>query len=406
LDREEFETDLRDALNHLHDPSRLCRSPIADVLGVAGRRDTYGALQQILIEGIGTLEPAPDVPAHSRAWRIYDLLICRYVQQLSGPVVSEQLGVSLRHLRREQHAAIEALAYHLWESHRIGERIDEDPAGRETTEGASSPTVREELSWLEERTLGQATSLVEAIPLVVELAGPLAERGGVRFETVLADGVPDLAVHQVALRQILLNVLALAAGQCHGGTVRIEAGSLRWGVQISVAGRRTRNGDLEDSELMAMCRELVGLCRGSIVFSSGSQFEAVLSLPAFERLPVLVIDDNADTLSLVSRFAMGTRYRVVCAQSVDQALKSVESIHPEMILLDVMMPDVDGWQVLGLLRQHPLTECVPVVVCTVLPQEDLALSLGASGFLRKPLTQDSFLAALDQHVADLVPEVD
>jgi len=402
LEREQFEEHLRDALNHLHDPSRLCRSPLAGLFGVAGERDTYGALQRILIESIGALEPAPDIPAHSRAWRIYDLLICRYVQQLSGAVVAEQLGVSLRHLRREQHAAIEALAYQLWEHYAVGDQIDAAPAAPDSIAETYNPTVREELSWLEERTLDRGTDMIEALQVVVELAGSLAERNRVCFETMVAPGVPNLAVHEVALRQILLNILTLAAGRCRGGTVRLEVSQLRWDIQVSIVGCMGK-GTVEpaDSELATMCRELVQLCRGSITLSTDSEFRAGLSLPAFERLPVLIIDDNADTLKLVTRFAMGTRYRVMCAQTFEQAMHLAESIRPEVILLDVMMPDVDGWQVLGRLRQHPLTEHIPVVVCTVLPQEDLAFSLGAAGFLRKPLTQDSFLATIDRHVAGL-----
>jgi len=46
----------------------------------------------------------------------------------------------------------------------------------------------------------------------------------------------------------------------------------------------------------------------------------------------------------------------------------------------------------------------PIVVCTILPQEELALSLGASGFVRKPITRQSFLAALDRQVAPTEPE--
>ena len=56
----------------------------------------------------------------------------------------------------------------------------------------------------------------------------------------------------------------------------------------------------------------------------------------------------------------------------------------------------DGWKVLGRLRQHPDTSQIPVIVCTILPQEDLAFSLGASAYLRKPLKRADFLAALDR----------
>jgi CheY-like chemotaxis protein len=62
----------------------------------------------------------------------------------------------------------------------------------------------------------------------------------------------------------------------------------------------------------------------------------------------------------------------------------------------VMMPQVDGWKLLGRLREHPLTREIPVVVCTILAQEELAWTLGASGFVKKPVRQRAFLAALDR----------
>jgi CheY-like chemotaxis protein len=68
-------------------------------------------------------------------------------------------------------------------------------------------------------------------------------------------------------------------------------------------------------------------------------------------------------------------------------------------VLDVMLPGIDGWELLGRLREHPQTKDVPVVVCTILSQQQLALTLGATDFLRKPITRDAFLATLDRQIA-------
>ena len=61
-----------------------------------------------------------------------------------------------------------------------------------------------------------------------------------------------------------------------------------------------------------------------------------------------------------------------------------------------MMPQVDGWEVLGQLQQTAATQQTPVVVCTILADAELALSLGAAAFVRKPVTREAFLAALDR----------
>lgn len=73
-----------------------------------------------------------------------------------------------------------------------------------------------------------------------------------------------------------------------------------------------------------------------------------------------------------------------------------EKLQPALILLDVMMHNVDGWQVLNELLQKPVTAHIPVIVCTILPLEEMAISLGAAGFLQKPVSQQHFLELLDQ----------
>ncbi len=71
---------------------------------------------------------------------------------------------------------------------------------------------------------------------------------------------------------------------------------------------------------------------------------------------------------------------------------------PRVIVLDVMLPGMDGWELLGRLREHPQLSAVPVIVCTILPQQQLALALGAGAFVRKPFSREAFLSVLDQQV--------
>ena len=73
-----------------------------------------------------------------------------------------------------------------------------------------------------------------------------------------------------------------------------------------------------------------------------------------------------------------------------------EESAPQVIVVDVMLPGIEGWELLGRLRTHPKTRDVPIIVCTILPQEQLALSLGAAEFLRKPINREALLSALDR----------
>ena len=136
----------------------------------------------------------------------------------------------------------------------------------------------------------------------------------------------------------------------------------------------------------------------------GEGFHAILTLQAIEQTTVLVIDDNEDALHLMQRYAAATPFRVIGSGAPDQIFSLVEEHRPEIIVLDVMMPEISGWNVLNDLRQHPATEKIPVIMCTILPQEELAQSLGASGYIRKPVTREAFLDALNQTVERTAPK--
>jgi CheY-like chemotaxis protein len=116
----------------------------------------------------------------------------------------------------------------------------------------------------------------------------------------------------------------------------------------------------------------------------------------FEQVPILVVDDNADFLQLLQRYVSSTRFAVAGLQEPQQALAVAKELVPEIIILDVMMPTVDGWEVLNLLHHCPITCHTPIVICSILPQAPLALALGAHTFLPKPVTQHEFLALLDR----------
>ncbi len=398
---EQFIYHLRDALNHLYNPHHLRHNPLVSLLGVADRPDASSALRRILMEAIESLRPDAEVLPQSRAWRIYDLLLYRYVQQFSQQEVADQLGLSVRHLRREQQAALEALACRLWEQYRLAEEQAEEAVPTEASSAESA--VNEELTWLKEAQPEKPTPLGPTLSAVLDLARPLATRHQVHLESAPADALPDLPVHAVVLRQLLLSLLSVAIHRTPGGRVRISVRPERQEVEIQVSCTNAQSDPApplnDDAVSLDIARQLVGLCGGQLTLAEEKAFTAALTLPALGQFPVLVIDDNADTLQLLQRYTSGTRYRLISTRDPEQALPLVKEFSPQIIVLDVMMPQVDGWEVLERLRQHPLTRHIPIIVCTILAQEELALSLGASAFVRKPVTRQAFLAALDRQIA-------
>ena len=106
------------------------------------------------------------------------------------------------------------------------------------------------------------------------------------------------------------------------------------------------------------------------------------------------MDDNEDVVALFQRYLISHHYRIITAHTAQEALAQARHLQPYAITLDLMMPDQDGWDLLQTLLNQPDTQRIPIIVCTVLKQKALALSLGAAAFLEKPVTEQELLAAL------------
>lgn len=401
--RDQFTRHLRDALNHLQDPQFLRSSPLAALFGIADRFDTFSALQRILTEAIESLEPDATEPSQSRAWRTYESLYYRYVQQCGQQEIADQLGIGTRHLRREQQAALEALAERLWVQHDLGSVLPDGSllSRSSTVQSDQQAHVHSELSWIAECSTDTPTDLAEGLENAVGLAQTLADRHSVDLVVQTPDTLPPVSVHPVALTQMLISLFSVAIHRSLNSVVSIEVEVEPYDVLFRVRGQAAPHGgnglSENDATSIKLAQRLMDMCGGRLEVSDGKTgFEAMLALPVFELVSVLVIDDSADTQQLLQRYAIGTRYRVVGTRDPGEAVGVARSVSPQAILLDVMMPQVDGWKVLARLRQHPDTERFPVIVCTIMAQEELALALGASGFLRKPVSRQDFLDVLDR----------
>ena len=118
-----------------------------------------------------------------------------------------------------------------------------------------------------------------------------------------------------------------------------------------------------------------------------------------DRILVLVVDDNLQLTNLYQRYVQGTRYKVFVTNQGGRIFDIIEAVTPDIILLDAMLPDVDGWELLSHLHAHPDTQSIPIIVCTVVREEELAIELGARIYLPKPVLRQQFLQALDEVAA-------
>jgi CheY-like chemotaxis protein len=127
-------------------------------------------------------------------------------------------------------------------------------------------------------------------------------------------------------------------------------------------------------------------------------FQLTLALLQVDRC-VLAVDDNPDMAHLYRRYLAGTRYYLQHVNLGAKALAAIDLYRPDVVVLDVMLPDIDGWDLLTRLHEHPATRSLPVVICSVMPEQQLAHALGARHFLAKPVPRPTFIAALDAVLA-------
>lgn len=110
---------------------------------------------------------------------------------------------------------------------------------------------------------------------------------------------------------------------------------------------------------------------------------------------ILVVDDTPKNVKLLADLLTVKGYRVVTAASGREALAQVEAEQPDLVLLDVVMPEMSGYEVCRKIRENPATEILPVVMVTALdPSEERVkgLEAGADDFLTKPINQAELLA--------------
>ncbi len=103
---------------------------------------------------------------------------------------------------------------------------------------------------------------------------------------------------------------------------------------------------------------------------------------------ILVVDDSPDMVNILCMVVRTMGHEGLPAYGGRQALEAVATEPPDLVLLDLMMPEVDGYQVLAALRREPKTRHLPVIVVTAsaeLDLEDRLMAAGADGLLRKPV---------------------
>ncbi len=109
---------------------------------------------------------------------------------------------------------------------------------------------------------------------------------------------------------------------------------------------------------------------------------------------ILIADDNVQGLELLEAYLSGTDYAVDTATDGEETLRKVQAFHPDLILLDIMMPKISGFEVCKRLKSSPATQDIVVLMVTALDQPhdiDKAVEAGTNDFLTKPINKAELL---------------
>jgi CheY-like chemotaxis protein len=394
MDQPQFAKWVRHAFAHLYDSSALQRNPIALMVS----RDEGDPMQRginlrkLLLESIRLVRPVDGAPADSADWRQYRILRVRYIEGMTPQQAMQELALGRSQFYDEQSRVLEVIAARLWDQL----RSHEVPAQELPTEEGTGSLLQQEISRLYSQLdwgLVDATGLLEELrPTLLDLFA----RQGAHLQLDLAQGLILPWANRVLLRQAVLSLITALldtrAVHCLQLALTVD------GIYCQVLWDGTRPPEtlaVISSGRLATARQLVRELGGKLdVSTSGASLAVALCFKKGRERSLLVVDDNTDLVALFRRYLATQPWQVAGAANCMEARTQIAAKLPTVIALDVLMPKEDGWELLSSLKRNAVTHDIPVMVCSVINQAQLALSLGADAYLAKPVTQEALLAML------------
>jgi signal transduction histidine kinase/CheY-like chemotaxis protein len=265
-----------------------------------------------------------------------------------------------------------------------------------------------------------------------------ASKQGITIRNEIPPTLPQIECDLAKFKQILYNLLSNSVKFSPAGSTvlldgRADAGNVTISVIDNGIGIAPENHDLIFQEFrqvdgsprrahggtglgLALVRKFVELHKGSITvesnLGSGSSFHVTLpiifqatrvdeaGMVDLQRLPegdrVLVIEDDPAAFESVRALLESSGYAVVRARNGEEALRLARSIKPVAITLDIVLPDMDGWEVLKRLKNDRDSCGIPVVIISMVDGRELGLALGAHDYFVKPIDRGRLVERLAQ----------
>jgi CheY-like chemotaxis protein len=401
---------VRSALAHLYDHAYLQNHPLVSMADLAMNSDYVTqaqGLRRVLLECIEMLRPEARDHNLGEAARAYAILTYRYVDGLSMQEIADKLALSRRQAYREHRIGLNAVASLLW--NRMQERSEEEHPDHDTG-GDRLEAAQVEVARLQQAVHPEFLDLQDILEKVTNLLTPLTQQTGVKIEMSSPHRWPAIVADRVILRQTLLNLLSYALDISRGDlviTASRDKEKLLIDVCESSSTIRTQSplsATEPDKVSLAVAQALVEVQGGDLeTRDHDGLWSARIVLPTSGEKMVLVIDDNTDIVALFERYLGGHQVRVIGVTDGQEGLRLAAELQPHAITLDIMIPNQDGWEILQRLNSSPDTRHIPVVVCSVLNEPRLAMSMGADDYLTKPVKQVELLEVLVRWMGPLQP---
>jgi len=406
MDRTEFLNAVKDILNHLSDPAYLENHNLINIF-YRGEETSLSARMQALRttiqKSIDILKPPDKTPSNAPEWRCYKILTYRYFLLKEWHVIEEDLGLSQRQVQRDLKKGLDALISILWDLY----ASQKPPAGQEGgSQNDEAETYDQELIKEELKNWEISYDLIN-LSQILEQALQLCKT---LIKTELHDQVdmtevdPNLSVmvDQVLTKQGLYKIFSMIGAGPEDLFVQLRTRNLNdFFYEISFTFNTIHLKTLEHWNIAQLFFTIQGL-RHNIVEDEGKSTISVI-LPVKKQISCLVIDDVESVHRLIERMLGSYGIQVFGTDNYTTAGNLIQLVKPDFILLDILMPKMDGWQMIKNIKSDHETRDIPVIICSVLYEPELSRAVNAAAYIRKPINRLELIQTLQE--LDLIKTV-